>query len=413
MSQTTSMWGVLLGLALLTSQIAGCGKSVATLSDEQLQVQLEEAQRQWKTTGAHVSEGDVPYITDSKIQAAYKTLKALQDEHAARAKRGGNHGARYRSSGPPHLRQGKTSRIRMIQTLRIGMVVTVSMLYFARDSNSIARSQEPLQLHVRSRTVSTRPDGASQDNIVNETVDWEPRRTALIICDMWDDHWCRGAAGRVKELAGPMNKMVHRARDQGVLIVHAPSTCVDFYKHTPQRRRALAAPHAKSPIALSQAERWGTRWCWPDPQRESDLPIDDSDMGCDCHVKCQIGSPWTRQIEIIDIEEPDAISDDGQEVYNLLAQRGIDHVFIAGVHLNMCVLGRSFAIRQMATLGKRMMLVRDMTDTMYNHRMRPFVDHFSGTDLVIEHIERHWCPTITSVDFLGGTPFRFRDDTRK
>jgi hypothetical protein len=79
----------------------------------------------------------------------------------------------------------------------------------------------------------------------------------------------------------------------------------------------------------------------------------------------------------------------------------------------MCVLGRSFAIRQMTALGKPVLLVRDLTDTMYNHRMKPEVDHFSGTDLVIEHVERYWCPTITSVDFLGGSPFRFREDTRK
>jgi hypothetical protein len=199
----------------------------------------------------------------------------------------------------------------------------------------------------------------------------------------------------------------------GILVIHAPSTCVDFYKDTPQRRRAQAAPYAKPPVALSQATRWGTRWCWPDPRREPDLPIDDSDMGCDCQTPCEIRSPWTREVERIDIDQADAISDDGQEIYNLLEQRGIDHVLIAGVHLNMCVLGRSFAIRQMVTLGKQVMLVRDMTDTMYNSRKKPFVDHFSGTDLVIEHVERSWCPTITSVDFLGGSPFRFRDDPRK
>ena len=86
MSQTTLTWGMFLGLALLTSQLAGCGQNVATLSDEQLQAQLDEAKRQWKTTGAQVSEGDAPYITDPIIQAAHKKLKALQSEHDARAK---------------------------------------------------------------------------------------------------------------------------------------------------------------------------------------------------------------------------------------------------------------------------------------------------------------------------------------
>jgi hypothetical protein len=51
--------------------------------------------------------------------------------------------------------------------------------------------------------------------------------------------------------------------------------------------------------------------------------------------------------------------------------------------------------------------MRDMTDTMYNSRMEPFVNHFRGTDLIVQHIERYWCPSITSADFLGGTPFRF------
>jgi hypothetical protein len=79
----------------------------------------------------------------------------------------------------------------------------------------------------------------------------------------------------------------------------------------------------------------------------------------------------------------------------------------------MCVLGRSFAIRQMVKLGKNVVLIRDLTDTMYDHRRKPFVDHFSGTDLVVEHVEKFWCPTATSADLLGGEPFRFAQDARK
>ncbi len=56
--------------------------------------------------------------------------------------------------------------------------------------------------------------------------------------------------------------------------------------------------------------------------------------------------------------------------------------------------------------------MRDLTDTMYNSRSAPFVSHFTGTDLVVEHIEKHWCPSITSADFLGGREFRFSEDHR-
>lgn len=36
--------------------------------------------------------------------------------------------------------------------------------------------------------------------------------------------------------------------------------------------------------------------------------------------------------------------------------------------------------------------------------------HVEGTRRVIEYIERHVCPTITSDQLLGGEPFRFAAD---
>jgi len=64
----------------------------------------------------------------------------------------------------------------------------------------------------------------------------------------------------------------------------------------------------------------------------------------------------------------------------------------------MCVLGRSFAIRQMTRWGIHCVLVRDLTDSMYNPKKAPFVSHEKGTELIIQHIEKYWCPSILSVD---------------
>jgi nicotinamidase-related amidase len=270
-----------------------------------------------------------------------------------------------------------------------------------------------LKLHARTQTKSGEKAGQPVFKTAEKELKWEPKQTALIICDMWDDHWCKGASARVTEMAPAMNKVVKEAREQGVFIIHAPSTCVDFYKDTPARKRAQSATAAKAPIELATSERWGTAWCWLDKQREPELPIDDSDMGCDCKEKCKIVPPWTRQIALLDIDQDrDAITDNGQELVNLFAERKIDHVMILGVHLNMCVLGRPFGIRQLTRLGKDVVLVRDMTDTMYNAQMRPFVDHFRGSDLVVDHVEKYWCPTILSSDLIGGKPFRFAEDKR-
>jgi nicotinamidase-related amidase len=291
-----------------------------------------------------------------------------------------------------------------VRWLLVGILVAIPasiLLNFALSADEA----KGLRLTLRSRT---KGDG-DRYTVVEKKVTWDPKKTALVVCDMWDDHWCKSAARRVTELAGPLNEVVKTARSQGVFIIHAPSTCTGFYKDTPQRKLAQAAPFARTPVPLSTTERWGTAWCYPDPKQEPALLIDDSDMGCDCPVKCKIAAPWTRQTAAIEIAPGDAITDNGQETWNLLSARGIDNLILCGVHLNMCVLGRPFAIRQMTRLGKNVALIRDLTDTMYNPDMPPKVSHFAGTDLMIEHVEKFCCPSFTSADLTGRAPFRFKD----
>ena len=282
---------------------------------------------------------------------------------------------------------------------------TVLLSMFAMSLSAFAQESTPLKLHLRSRS----KNAEGKFEAVEKQAEWDPTKTALVICDMWDDHWCKSAAGRVTEMAGPFNEMVKAARAKGMFIIHAPSTCVGFYDGTAGRKLAQNAPFAKSPVPLATSERWGTAWCWPDAKREPKLPIDDSDMGCDCAAKCEIRSAWKRQIATIDIASGDAITDNGQETWNLLAARKIDNVILCGVHLNMCVLGRPFAIRQMTNVGKNVALMRDMTDTMYNPEKEPKVSHYEGTDLVVEHVERYWCPSFASTDITGRPAFKFKN----
>ncbi len=282
------------------------------------------------------------------------------------------------------------------------MKASICSLLFFFALLSDVQAADVLTLEARKRVESTK--GSGQFQTEQAKLHWAPRATAVIICDMWDQHWCKGATERVGEMAPRMNEVVKRARELGMLIIHAPSETMEFYKETPPRRRAMEAPK----VANQKLNRW-TRL---DPAREGTLPIDDSDGGCDDLPKCKGGPPypWKRQIAAIEVAPEDAVSDNGDEVYNLLQSRNITNVIVMGVHANMCVLGRSFAIRQMVTHGKNVALMRDMTDTMYCSRMRPFTNHFRGTDLVVEHIEKYWCPSITSTAFTGKPEFRFKDD---
>jgi nicotinamidase-related amidase len=210
-------------------------------------------------------------------------------------------------------------------------------------------------------------------------------RTAILICDMWDKHWCTGASRRVAVLAERMEPVVEAARAHGIQIIHSPSEVMDFYKDTPQRLRILAVPKLDppGPAALS------------DPP----LPIDDSGGGCDTSDKFY--KAWTREISTIRIAPEDVISDNGAEIYSFLRARGIENLLVMGVHTNMCVLNRSFAIKQMTKWGERCALVRDLTDSMYNPGDRPFVAHDRGTELVIEHIEKYWAPTVLSGELVN------------
>jgi nicotinamidase-related amidase len=244
-----------------------------------------------------------------------------------------------------------------------------------------ADAGRPVKLRVRSAVQPFKGSADWESVVLDRSL--VPSESALLICDMWDKHWCTSATRRCDAIAKKMAPVVDAARERGFQIIHSPSDTMEFYKDTLARKRMLEAPAATPPPLADIA----------DPP----LPIDDSDGGCDDVPQEKSYRAWSRQHPAIRVLDQDGVTDRGAEVYNLLKARGIKNLLVMGVHTNMCVLHRTFAIKQMSRWGIRCVLVRDLTDTMYNPRMRPFVPHDEGTNLVIQHIERHWCPTVDSV----------------
>jgi hypothetical protein len=159
---------------------------------------------------------------------------------------------------------------------------------------------------------------------------------------------------------------------------------MEFYKDYPQRQRMFALPKVAPPVECDLT----------DPA----LPLE---HGCDTSAD-KFYKAWTRQHAGIRIAGDDAISDQGTEIYSLLKKQGIGNLLVMGVHTNVCVLKRSFAIRQMTKWGIRCVLVRDLTDTMYDPKTPPYVPHDQGTELVVQHIEKYWCPTTLSAELTRG-----------
>lgn len=269
-----------------------------------------------------------------------------------------------------------------------------------------------------SLSLRSRPAKDGKQEIATKAEMWPGDKVAVIVCDVWDAHHCLNAVRREEEMLPRMEEFLKTARAKGAFIIHAPSSCMEPYKDHPARKRAQSAPTAKTlPPDIS-------KWCTKIPAEEKGVyPIDQTDGGEDddpkehaeWHAKLTAmgrnpKAPWKAQHSGITITDDDAISDSGVEIWNLLEARCIDRVMLLGVHTNMCVLGRPFGLRQMAKNGKNVVLVRDLTDTMYNPKRSPFVSHFEGTRLIIEHIEKYVCPTITSDQVLGGREFHFQGD---
>ena len=83
-----------------------------------------------------------------------------------------------------------------------------------------------------------------EENVIERA--WIPRETAIVICDMWNQHWCRSATRRCGELAAKMAPLLDRASERGVL-------------HRPSRRFRASADSLVGSGRRFHTRRWGHR----------------------------------------------------------------------------------------------------------------------------------------------------------
>jgi len=204
---------------------------------------------------------------------------------------------------------------------------------------------------------------------------------------MWNQHWCPSATERVGMLALIINETLNIARNQGVLIIHAPSECTGWYKNYTARKWVVNLPNQQLPLPIVHSN--------------PGFPIDSGDAGCDVPGYSQY-TAWTHETDLITIWNHDAIiADNSQEIYNVLIAKGIKNIIYVGVHENMCVMNRQFSIEKTLSWGFQPVITREATDTMYDPSRAPYVPHDQGTFLMTEFIEKFWVPSVSIYDFLN------------
>lgn len=283
------------------------------------------------------------------------------------------------------------------------------------DEPNTLRELKPYQL--TKRTLHREGDSLERRTTTSH---WDPNRTAVIVCDVWDYHHCINAVRRIEEMLPRMDDVLKEARQRGSIIIHAPSDCMETYRNHPARLRAIDISKRPMPPKIAS---WNSKI---PSEASATYPIDQSDGGEDDDPEehaawsaklTDLGRnpamPWKAQSPALTINpDKDFISDRGMEVWGILKDKEIQHVLMIGVHTNMCVLGRPFGLRQLRQNGMEVVLVRDLTDCMYNPKRWPYVNHFTGNDLIISYVEQFLCPTITSDQIVGGNPVQFKRDTR-
>jgi nicotinamidase-related amidase len=214
-----------------------------------------------------------------------------------------------------------------------------------------------------------------------------PEKVALIIIDVWDNHWCSTAASRTDRLAQKINPLLQRMRDNGVQIIHAPSECQKYY----QKRIANRGSHDLEKILLDP-RKWDG--CLNDVDNfscdgtapayiENLLPsLKDSCDGTGSSHKC-----WQQENAHIIIDDKQDIiifENKRQRLIHFLYRRGIEHLVYAGVATNMCVLyTRNISLKNLLNVSGavarhgqdfkifklRCYLARDLTDAALPDRL--------------------------------------------
>ena len=127
---------------------------------------------------------------------------------------------------------------------------------------------------------------------------------ALIIVDVWDNHWDSSTKNMLPDLSNDINEFADIVRSNNDLVIHAPSMVMRRYE---KRKFNIEHPN-------------------------------------------------------IEIKDEDYVTTSGSEIYNLLKQNKIEKLYYCGAHANICILWtREFSILQMQHNKIDTMLIEDLS----------------------------------------------------
>ena len=219
---------------------------------------------------------------------------------------------------------------------------------FALFAAMVVSCASPVGDTTEALTVTIQKYDSASDRFLTERTVMNPQKTAIIVIDMWNFHWCMTASERVSAMVPRMNRTLATARELGMLVVWNPSDVVTAYSGYPQYETAVATKHRQPPKIREPLSAKFT------------APL--GRCMCGQGISCGGNYGWDGMNPDLAIDDGDLISSSTSEIYTLLTERGITDIIYMGVHTNMCVFGKPGAMSSMWSAGFNCMLARDLND---------------------------------------------------
>jgi len=274
----------------------------------------------------------------------------------------------------------------MVALLCAGATAPISSVDCEGEVRSIGLDRCGAQPEARPITLPARTRDPHTHVIVDRTERIDAARVGVVVIDMWNWHWCMTASQRVGAMVPRMNAALAGARELGMTIFWAPTDVASQYVGTPPRERAAALPIIERP---TDGQPVHCRWTFP---RTSCM--------CGPGFRCGHNYGWDAMHDALRIDmQRDGIVGDGDELYAACQRRGITHLIYAGVHTNVCVVGKTGAMLEMSRAGLTCLLARDLTDASGGYRPGEFTPDDSTAHAVAD-VERGRIATVDMVELL-------------
>lgn len=235
-----------------------------------------------------------------------------------------------------------------------------------------------LELPCRYYRVYTDPDTPCIEpnfHHVERTLPLPVAQTALVLVDVWSTHYIDSWLERARVItAARIVPALQAARRAGVTVIHAPSPFIaDRYLPGPP------PPAAPEPSLFE----------WPPPDfRGIYRGGDHAAFGR--NPEPRLTAALERYVTELDIapevrpEPGEILIHTGQQMHEMLAQRGIVHLVYAGYATNWCIIGRDYGVVAMNDRGYNVILLRDATMGIEFHDS---VDRLTATETTIREVE--------------------------